>query len=173
MYDNGPLSITLDYENLQIKRNVATANPNRNKDMEFDLWVFGASYDFGVAKISGYYEDVAGDDRASKAESDSKGWMLGLTVPFGSNARLQTSYVKGKDERSAHRGECKKFGIGGEYDLSKRTNLYAGFAKTSSDGAMTCGITTAGSRRADNANGFNTDRAYGDKGFNLGLAHKF
>ena len=181
MYDNGPLSITLDYENLQIKRNVATANPNRNKDMEFDLWVFGASYDFGVAKLSAYYEDVAGDDRASKTVSDSKGWMVGATVPLGANARLLTSYVKGKDERTGNKGECKKFGLGGEYDLSKRTNLYAGFAKTSSDGSLTCAITTAGSRRADARDGADPLNnaapgnavAYGDKGFNLGIAHKF
>lgn len=165
MYDNGPLSFVVDYENLKIKSSTGgTAN-------EFDLWVLGASYDFGVAKISAYYEDVAGDDKASKAISDSKGWLVGAKVPLGSNARLMLSYVKGKDERSKKLnldGECKKIAVGGEYDLSKRTYVYAGIAKTSSDGSLTCGITTAGSRRADSF-----PVAYGDKGFNLGIAHKF
>lgn len=162
MYDNGPLSFVVDYENLKIK------NSTGGDAAEFDLWVLGASYDFGVAKVSAYYEDVAGDDSASKAISDSKGWLIGAKIPLGSNARLLTSYVKGKDERKGNSGECKKFGIGGEYDLSKRTYVYGGFAKTSSDGSLTCGITTAGSRRADTF-----PVAYGDKGFNLGIAHKF
>jgi predicted porin len=164
LYNNGPISFTLDYENLQIKRAAA------GKDLEFDLWVVGASYDFGVAKLSAYYENVEGDDTASKAVSESDGWMIGLTAPVTSNITAKASYVTGSDKRTGA-GDCDKWSIGGEYAFSKRTNLYATYANISSDSTMGCGLTTAGSRRADTGTG--SGGSYGDSGFNIGVAHTF
>lgn len=165
LYNNGPISFTLDYENLQIKRAAAGG-----KDFEFDLWVVGASYDFGVAKLSAYYENIEGDDTASKAVSDSDGWMIGLTAPVTSNITAKASYVSGSDKRTG-KGDCDKWAIGGEYAFSKRTNLYATYAAINNDSSMSCGITSAGSRRADSTTG--SGGAYGDNGFNIGIAHTF
>ncbi len=165
LYNNGPISFTLDYENLQIKRAAAGG-----KDFEFDLWVVGASYDFGVAKLSAYYENIEGDDTASKAVSESDGWMIGLTAPVTSNITAKASYVSGSDKRTG-KGDCDKWAIGGEYAFSKRTNLYATYAAINNDSSMSCGITSVGSRRADSTTG--SGGAYGDNGFNIGIAHTF
>ena len=197
MYNNGPISFTLDYENLKIKNSGASnagttfaLNPNTGviaptvttfnsgNDLEFDIWVVGGSYDFGVAKLSAYYENVEGDDRASKAISESDGWLIGLTIPVTANFVLKTSYVKAnddsdKDGNGRDDSDCKKWGFGGEYSFSKRTQAYATFAKLSSDSAATCGI----SKNATGASGTGSNGAggtgYGDTGFNIGLAHTF
>lgn len=167
MYDNGPISLLLDYENLQIKR-VAPGGG----DLEFDLWVAGASYDFGVVKLSAYYESTEGDDTASKAVSNGDGWLIGLSAPVTSNITLKASYVKANDDR-ANDSDCSKWGIGGEYAFSKRTTAYATYAKINNDDLARCGI----SKNAAGGNGTGSGGAngtgYGDSGFNIGLAHTF
>ncbi len=179
MYNNGPISFTLDYENLQIKRAVA------GDDLEFDIWVVGASYDFGVAKLSAYYENVEGDDRISKGLSESDGWLIGLSAPVTSAITLKASYVKGNNDAIAD-ADCDKWGIGGEYAFSKRTVAYATFAKINADSNAACGISKNAAGAAGNpfnvssttgaatvpAAG-NNGKAYGDTGFNIGLAHTF
>jgi predicted porin len=169
LYNNGPISFTLDYENLQVKRSVA----NGGSDLEFDLWVVGASYDFGVAKLSAYYENVEGDDTASKAISESDGWLVGLTVPVTPNFLLKASYVKANDD-ARNNADCKKWGFGGEYSFSKRTTAYATVAKLSTDSAATCAISknASGASGTATANG-NSGAGYGDTGFNVGIAHTF
>jgi predicted porin len=169
LYNNGPISFTLDYENLQVKRSVA----NAGGDLEFDLWVVGASYDFGVAKLSAYYENVEGDNTASKAISESDGWLIGLSAPVTSNITLKASYVKANDDTGANK-DCSKWGFGGEYAFSKRTTAYATYAKLDNDSAATCGI----SKSAASTNGTATrtgdgGKGYGDSGFNIGIAHTF
>jgi predicted porin len=169
LYNNGPISFTLDYENLQVKRSVA----NAGGDLEFDLWVVGASYDFGVAKLSAYYENVEGDNTASKAISESDGWLIGLSAPVTSNITLKASYVKANDDTGANK-DCSKWGLGGEYAFSKHTTTYATYAKLDNDSAATCGI----SKSAASTNGTATrtgdgGKGYGDSGFNIGIAHTF
>jgi len=49
----GPLSVTLNYEHA-----TAHNSPCANK---INIYVAGASYDFGVAKLTGYWEHVKTD----------------------------------------------------------------------------------------------------------------
>lgn len=189
MYNNGPISVTLDYENLQVKNVGLTGG-----DLEFNIWVAGASYDFGFVKISGYYENTRGDNRASRhlaanvavpgkaaagglnaipasttnLSSDGEGWFIGATVPVTANIKVLASYVQGSDDRANNR-DVKKVAVGAEYAFSKRTYLYATWAKMDVDSGVSAGITTAGrSSAAPSSTG-----AYGDTGFNLGVAHTF
>lgn len=180
MYNNGPISLTLDYENLKVQNVGLTGG-----DLEFNIWVAGASYDFGFAKISGYYENTRGDNRASRKlannvmatvtnptgtnlSSDGEGWFIGATVPVTANIKVLASYVQGSDDRANNR-DVKKVAVGAEYAFSKRTYLYATWAKMDVDSGVTAGITTAGrSSAAPSSTG-----AYGDTGFNLGVAHTF
>lgn len=169
LYNNGPLSVTLDYENLQVKKSALAGGG----DLEFDLYVAGASYDFGVAKLSAYYEKTQGDDALSKTISDGDGWLIGLSAPVTSNITLKASYVKANDDRAAQR-DCSKWGFGGEYAFSKRTMAYATYAKLDNDRNATCAIskTAAGAGGTATATG-NNGAGYGDSGFNVGIAHTF
>ncbi|MFW2455863.1 porin [Methyloversatilis discipulorum] len=170
MYDNGPISLLLDYENLKIKNSAASGS-----DLEFDLWVFGASYDFGVVKLSAYYESTEGDDSASKLASNGDGWLIGLSAPVTSNITLKASYVQANDDRADNR-DCSKWGLGGEYAFSKRTTAYATYAKINNDSAAVCSISknaTGNSGLPTGTAGAPTSAGYGDSGFNIGLAHTF
>lgn len=179
MYDNGPISLLLDYENLKIKR----GNNLTGSDMEYDLWVAGGSYDFGVVKLSAYYENTKGSNRASRGDvagitaptSDGDGWLIGLSAPVTSNITLKASYVQANDDRADNR-DCSKWGLGGEYAFSKRTTAYATYAKINNDSAAVCSISknaTGNSGLPTGTAGAPTSAGYGDSGFNIGLAHTF
>ena len=166
-YDNGPISATLDYENLKIY-----GLPGAG-DSKFDIYVAGASYDFGVVKLAGYYEHTKGKEAAQGIKGD--GWMLGVTAPIGP-FKLKASYVDGKDKSDFARTglgdkmDCKKFAIGAEYELSKRTAIYTDYARINAEENTNCAITLAGSVSATTAS---TSAAYGRRGFDLGIRHKF
>ena len=179
MYDNGPISLLLDYENLKIKN----GNTVTGSDLEYDLWVAGASYDFGVVKLSAYYEKTEGSNSASRGTaaggavtSDGDGWLIGLSAPVTSNITLKASYVQANDDRAAQ-SDCSKWGFGGEYAFSKRTTAYATYAKIDNDRNAQCGITKnaagAGANPNTTSGGNLTNNAYGGSGFNIGLAHTF
>lgn len=170
MYDNGPISLLADYENLKIKSFSTTGG-----DLEFDLWVFGASYDFGVVKLSGYYENTEGDNTESKAISNGDGWLIGLSAPVTSNITLKASYVKANNDTAADR-DCSKWGFGGEYAFSKRTTAYATYAKIDSDSnnaQFACGISKNASGTSGRGSNGVSGSGYGDSGFNVGIAHTF
>lgn len=171
LYNNGPLSVTLYYENLQVKKAAVAAGG----DLEFDVYGAGASYDFGVAKLSAYYEKTQGDNALSKTFSDGDGWLIGLSAPVTSNITLKASYVQANDDRADNR-DCSKWGLGGEYAFSKRTTAYATYAKINNDSAAVCSISknaTGNSGLPTGTAGAPTSAGYGDSGFNIGLAHTF
>jgi predicted porin len=80
-------------------------------------------YNAGFANLMAQYEN--GDVSAS---NDVSRWSIGAKVPMGA-VTFKVGYTNWSDE------EVKKFGLGLQYDLSKRTNLYTNMGKVSGDGA--------------------------------------
>lgn len=137
VYKNGPLLVGFNYHQVKID---AT-------DFDNKVWDLGGAYDFGAVRLSGLYGQ-------SKTDNDKqKQWMLGATVPVGQAGKVLVSYISSEFDSGA---EGDKWSLGYTHDLSKRTNLYAAFAKTSDDAYFGKG----------NALDYN-------KGFNLGIRHKF
>jgi predicted porin len=157
-YDNGPLSLTADYE--QIK----TMGVEDNK-----LWVgtFGASYDFGVVKVSALYDIVKSDDNGLLGDYDQKSWLVGLKAPIGGavDARAMVGRTKidgigGSDDLKA-----TKWAIGADYKLSKRTNVYADYGSIHNKEDGFFQITPSAATGPFGG--------YGTRGFDVGIAHKF
>ncbi len=160
MYDQGPLSVTLDYE-----------NANKYGDQQLDIYVAGASYDLGVVKVSGYWEKLRG-----QGLGDPKSWFLGATAPVSEQARVLFSYVDTElgNGGNALGGDCQKASIGARYDLSKRTTLYADYARINNDSNTACSIVKNGHRDNPATAGtqFGGAVAGGQlDGGNLGLGH--
>jgi len=85
--------------------------------------LFGASYDFGVAKLVGAYNTAKGNSLKDKE------YQVGVSVPFGA-AALAVGYSHAKsDSRTAtvNTNTGRGYTLLGTYDLSKRTTLYAGY----------------------------------------------
>lgn len=170
MYDQGPLAFTLDYE-----------SANKYGNQQLDIYVAGASYDFGVVKVSGYWEKLRG-----QGLGDPKSWFLGGTIPVSEQARVLVSYVDTEigNGASALGGDCQKASIGARYDLSKRTTLYMDYARINNDSNTACSIVKNGHRdnpavagvSGGNAVGAQIDGGnlgLGQWGFDAGIRHTF
>jgi predicted porin len=107
-YYAGPIRVALAYD-----RNAADRKTT----------ALYAGFNAGVVNIMGQLE--RGDISAS---DDVTRWSLGAKVPLGA-ITFKAGFTRWSDE------EIKKLGVGLQYDLSKRTNLYTNVGKISGDGA--------------------------------------
>jgi len=123
-YDAGPVSLAL-----------ATANYDTALNTKHEGTNFGASYDFGIAKvmaISSQDQDSTSGVGADKV----KGYLLGIAAPLGAGvAKFAIS-----NSKQGTLVDNDKIAIGYVYNLSKRTSLYTTYAKTT---PMTGDKTTA------------------------------
>jgi predicted porin len=106
-YAAGPLRVALGYDRNALDRKTTG--------------LYG-SFNAGFATFMAQYEK--GDVSAT---ADVKRWSVGTRVPLGA-ATLKAGYTNWSDE------ETKKIGLGLDYALSKRTNLYTDMGKLSGDG---------------------------------------
>lgn len=117
-YANGPLLVGYAYQ----VENARVAGPANSADRKYNL--FAGSYDLGVAKLTGGY------NQAKQNSVDDKEFQVGVNVPFGA-AAVSVGYARSKSDINGLNGN-KGTGVSllGTYDLSKRTRLYAGLAST-------------------------------------------
>jgi predicted porin len=117
--------------------NVGVAYDKNTSDMK-TVGLY-ASYDLGVVKLMGQFEKGDNFNAAAAAaanKEDIKAFSLGLTAPLGP-VLLRAGYLRInsnlKNNLATGVGDGSKLGIGGDYNLSKRTNLYTSVGKYGGD----------------------------------------
>lgn len=166
-YAAGPLQVRFGYHN---RNNDAATLKNTENARNT---VIAAVYDFGFAKAHLLYgvnrglnssvlrntANPFGRAATPVASTDSRDALVGLTVPFGPHALL-ASYIY-KDDRTAFDQNASQLAIGYRYTMSKRTALYATYA------------------RIDNRNGASytvgsaIESGTGDRALSVGISHAF
>lgn len=120
---------------------------------------FGASFKMSFMSLMGTYS------KRDYSTADQKSIMLGLTVPFGQST-LKASY--NTSSGSSKSLEAKQITFGYQYDLSKRTAIYATVSSLNNDGDAASGARfTIGQGAAQTRGGDSS------KGYNLGVRHSF
>lgn len=110
-YDNGPLWLGVAYDRSHGFFNDATQNHVAT--------VVGA-YDFGVVR------PMASFSQSSVNGATYKGWSLALTAPMGSGLlKTQVARLSDFDTSTPAKEALLKTGLGYQYNLSKRSNLFA------------------------------------------------
>jgi predicted porin len=128
-YAAGPLLVGYAHQEEKLAQAALTAAQVTNK---YDL--LGASYDFGVAKLTGSY------NQAKDGTSKDKEYQVGVSVPFGAFA-VAAGYSNAKSERGGFADlEGEGYTLVGTYDLSKRTTVYAGYKNTEVESRATNGV---------------------------------
>lgn len=159
----------LGWANQQLNLGVAYFKAeNANAGMAFTDQVWGLSYDFGVVRAS------VGQRRWAHGSERTVNTLLGAVVPLGQSI-LKLSWLKA-DQSSAtaavDANDADMLGLGYQYNLSKRTALYAQFARVSNKGgaafAVPGGPATSGLATAANYFGGQKSTAY-----EFGLRHDF
>src|SRR5574341_312722 len=109
-YAGGPLWAGLGYE-----------NPQGNNDK---ITTIGARYTFAPVTLRAGYSNGT-----NNANQKIRGYLVGATIKVGAGDIL-VGYAVGKN-RTTSTDLSKKLGVGYHYNLSKRTKLYADFARDS------------------------------------------
>ncbi len=132
---------------------------------------FGGSFNMGFMTLMGTYS------KRDYSTADQKNIMVGLTVPFGQST-LKASYNTASG--SAQSLEAKQIAFGYQYDLSKRTAIYATVSSLNNDGSRASGaVFTVGQGNPMTANGGAVSTinpligGQSSKGYNLGVRHSF
>jgi len=89
-----------------------------------------AAYDWNNFRFNGGVMQV--DDR-TVADKDGKGYWLGASYRLGQH-QFKTQYVESKNDGALAEGKTQAFGVGYQYDLSKRTALYSSVTRFKNDG---------------------------------------
>lgn len=144
-YANGPLLVGYAHQREKqiagnnffgsaLPSNAAAAPVTVTQTRKYNL--LGASYDFGVAKLTGGY------NQAKNATLRDKEFQVGVSVPFGA-AAVAAGYSRSKSEGAGANNKGTGFSLLGTYALSKRTNLYAGGLQTKVESANAATTTKA------------------------------
>jgi len=116
-YAAGPFNVAAAYGRTAVTSNV-----------DLDNWNIAGSWDFGFLLLSGFYGDLSLSGPVQSA--DQTNWYLGVTAPLG-QYRFKATYGQ-VDRNGALDGQkANQWAIGADYNLSKRTALYATYSSIS------------------------------------------
>jgi predicted porin len=115
-------------------------------------------WDFGVAKLMGEYSF---DKNEAVTSGKGKGYLIGGLIPVGAG-EIRLAYSRYKVELAAATPTAKKYALGYDYNLSKRTVLYATYAHVGNSGGA-----------AQALNGSVTTVNGSSSGYDFGVRHAF
>ena len=172
-YDNGPLSLGLGVDRL----NGDTQN-NTQWDENQTTWHLGGSYNFGVAKLLGFYKQTKFKETGLNAGNDStkfKTFGLGVTAPVGAAGEVRASYNHYRVSEditgvAAPTLKANQLSLGYVHNLSKRTALYGTYAylKNKNDSGVNMGLQLNGAMT-----GAGLSDSGAQHGLQLGIRHAF
>lgn len=113
-YKNGPVYVGVGFSD---QKNAASTGSDKQ-------FIFGATYNFGVA-----YAGVTYMENKTVAGVKTKPLIGSVTVPFGA-ARIGLQLAQSKSGSA----KASSFGLLGEYDLSKRTEVYGAYVQCKNKG---------------------------------------
>ena len=155
-YDNGPLSAAVSYDRLNVL-SLARGEGDR------DALTFGASYNFGVAKLSGLaqqqkYSYNTGADRKYNT------YALGVSAPVGGAGEVKLQYAR--YDQKANDDTADQLSLGYVHNMSKRTAVYGTVAYLKNKDGSKMGL---------QSKGLNDSAAVNQKqtGVQVGIRHSF
>lgn len=159
MYDNGPIFASLAYEAFS-----GAAGAGSTTTTGTDAMKLGLGYTFGATKLGLVYETISDDAVASNVERDA--WYVSLSHAMGP-ITLKAAYGKADDAKSAPVDEGATFmALGVDYNMSKRTTVYAVYADLGNDTNANFDLGYSGGTAASAAGN-------DISGFSIGIKHSF
>ncbi len=169
-YTNGLFQLSVAH---QRKRNVVEATGTAPAaDLSARSSLVAANLRVGAATAYAAYGSTQGDsgvpwDSAnpygalalSTPSTDSRDVLMGLSMPYGA-ATLMASFIR-KDDRNLANRDASQVAVGMSYSMSRRTDLYAAYAKIKNHNGAAYAVGRVG------------EPGRGDSALNVGLRHAF
>ena len=130
-YAAGPVLVGFAHQSEKAQNAAVTATGNTTYTL------IAGSYDFGMAKLIAGYNQQKREATIGVLEASDKQFQFGLEVPLSTAAKVAIGYDKTEGDVINGLGGNKGSGysIIGQYDLSKRTSLYAGWLDATTETA--------------------------------------
>jgi predicted porin len=144
-YAAGPFNVAFAYS----KTDFAVA--------DFTTANVGGQWDFGFAKLMGIYQKQ--DVEGSGVDLTFKSWLVGASIPVGAG-EIRASYST--TDYDVADTDVKKYALGYVHNLSKRTAVYATYARVSNGGLSALALGGATTTAGNSSNGYD-----------IGLRHSF
>jgi predicted porin len=170
-YLSGPLNVALSYGS-----SIAADSYFAGTTDDVRSANFGASYDFGAVTLFGELSRVRRERDYAVAplipvpDVDFRGYLVGATVPVGPGL-IRASYARVKYDMNGNSPvpdpKASKLSLGYVHNLSKRTALYATFARIRNSNGAALAV---GGPAFVSTNVF-TPRT--SSGYDLGIRHAF
>lgn len=154
-YANGPLSVQFGFSD---GNTTSTTTGIDQNDLKIAL--IGATYDFGVIKLHGALSEKKLDSNTGGNDLKIKSGLIGVTVPFGASA-IRAEYISNNDDRNDL--DNSVMALSYTYSMSKRTMLYATYARVDNDDLSKQGF----------KGGSNVVAGENASGLAVGIQHKF
>ncbi len=148
-FANGPFNVALAAASTKYAQTATTGDVKTVN--------IGGQYDFGVAKL---IAEFSRDRRESLVTLTGKGGLIGVLVPVGAG-EIRAALSQYKFD-SLGTPKARKLALGYVHNLSKRTALYATFARVKNDGGSTQAL-----------NGAVTGANASSSGYDFGIRHSF
>ncbi len=134
-----------------------------------------ASYTIDAFKVEGGYMSLddkrAADPGKAKLDQNGTGFWLGGDYRFGQNL-VRAQWVENNPKNNAGLGKTNEYGVGYQYDFSKRTNLYTSLTHVQNDASANGAFTgRLGSAAIPAGLTTSSDRSINE--FVLGIRHVF
>jgi predicted porin len=130
-------------------------------------WNIGGQWDFGVAKLLGVYDRAQYE--SAGFESTLKTWVIGTLVPVGAG-EIRASYGRATlDGLAGAEPRVNQWAIGYVHNLSKRTAVYATYARLKNKDGSAINISSSLNNPLSGATPANSTSS----GFDLGIRHSF
>lgn len=130
---------------------------------------FGGSWNLGFATLMAQYHSYEADRTGAAGftlDRSLKNWLVGAVMPMGASS-FKFSYAKSSGEFSdtVRDGDATQLGLGYQYDLSKRTALYANYSRVKNNN---------GARFYASGSGLlNAGTNFTSTGYEFGVRHSF
>ena len=158
IYTNGPILVGLGYE----KHNLSRLGTGLQDEKD---WRLDGGYNFGAFKVVAMYEKVT--DKSGASGVHQHVWDLGGAYKMGNNT-IKAQYAKISDLGSTSNTGANMWALGLDHMMSKRTTVYAAYARTNNDTAASYSAFGAG--HGDNPG---TVAGKDPSGFSFGMIHNF
>ncbi|MBK0111458.1 MULTISPECIES: porin [unclassified Delftia] len=136
-YDNGPLSVSLGLA----QQKTVTGTGLSAVAADRDEMTLGASYNFGVAKLSGLLQQTK-FKRDAGGDIKTNSYMLGASAPVGGVGEVKLQYAL-YDQKNID-SKAHQITLGYVHNLSKRTSLYGNLAFLKNKDRSTLGLQAKG-----------------------------
>lgn len=157
-YSAGPINVA-----------VAVGRTEVTSSADLSAVNFGGSWNLGFATLMAQFHTYEADRTGAAGftlDRSLKNWLVGAVMPMGASS-FKFSYAKSSGEFSdtVRDGDATQLGLGYQYDLSKRTALYANYSRVKNNN---------GARFYASGSGpLNAGTNFTSTGYEFGVRHSF